>query len=143
MSNWIEPHSAQYMSESDRFEKFGEENLFPVHVVMKCMERRSKDMNVLPAFTELFDAFVRTIVPSPVPYILSLDGYASRIGTERFEKCKPSLFEAAKSPASNSPFLKACHKLANWNFQQTIQATRDRFRERTMAHMRSSQCNLV
>lgn len=60
MSNWVKPSSKNHLDERCNLQRFSKAERFRKAGLIKCTPRRSMDMDVLAAFVQHLDAFVRT-----------------------------------------------------------------------------------
>ena len=142
MSNWVDPLPTIYENSGNDCRKYEQENWFPGDSVIKCTEKSSMEMSVMPAFVKHLNAFVRSFLPQDVTYLLSLDGHGSRNGVEWLDICAAKKCEVVVSPANTSHFLQPCDQFVNKKFKKKMQGIRDQFAKSAMFDTRSVRFNL-
>ena len=143
MSNWVEPLPSIYKNSGEICRKFEQENWFPKDGVIKCTEKGSMEMSIMPAFIKHLNAYVRSFLPNDVSYLLSLDGHGSRNGVEWLELCSENRCEVVVSPANTSHFLQPCDQFVNKTFKMEMRTIRDEFAKSGILDTRSVRFNLV
>ena len=143
MSNWVDPLPTIYKNSRNACRKYEQENWFPRDGVIKCTEKGSMEMSVMPAFVKHLNAFVRSFLPQNETYLLSLDGHGSRNGAEWLDICAANKFEVVVSPANTSHFLQPCDQFVNKKFKTKMRGIRDEFAKSAILDTRSVRFNLI
>lgn len=126
MSNWFLPLDSEvYQHLPPPLSSLLREDWFPRDGVVICTENGSMTMAAMPLFISHLEKFVRTIVPSPTSYCVTIDGHSSRKGIDWIEQCIKNNAEVAQSPADTSHFLHPCDADVNKNFKSNIRSVRD------------------
>ena len=145
MSNWLEPIPNIYKNSSALVfcEKFQQSEWFPNDGAIKCTDKGSIEMDILPAFVKHLNKFVRLLVPEETYYLLSLDVHGSINGFEWVEECHKSRCEVVVSAANTSHFLQPCDQMISKKFNSAIRGIRDEFNKSAVVPTRSVKFNLV
>lgn len=81
-------------------------------------------MNILAAFIEHFNTFVRNFVQPSKKILLPFDGHSSRNRIEWMPRCMKQNIQVVQVLANNSLVLQPCNQVVNKRFKEVIRVSK-------------------